>query len=264
MKALVTGASSGIGREIAKYLSTLGYEIIAVARDRDKLKTLKDELITPVRIISLDLSESKNCRSLFALLEKEEIDILVNDAGFGQYGNFDAADLERELQMIGVNVQAVHILTKLFLRQMLQRGSGYIMNVSSLTAFMPGPQMATYYATKAYVLRLTQAIQEELREMKSSVHVCALCPTAVQTNFQNVANVEFDIPNQCPEFVAKAAVDGMLRGQKIILPGVDAKTVRVVSKLSPDSLNGKLASAVMRPKVTELEKVQYTWEIAEP
>lgn len=263
MKALVTGASSGIGREIAKYLSSLGHGIVAVARDRGKLDLLQGELKSPARLMSLDLSTTRNCRNLFAAVERENIDILVNNAGFGLYGNFADADLDRELEMVGVNVEAVHVLTKLFLRQMLDRDAGYIMNVSSLTAYMPGPQMAAYHATKAYVLRLTQAVQEELAQKKSSVRVCALCPTAVKTNFGNVAGVEFGVPNQCPEFVARAAVDGMFRGKKVIVPGTDAKAIRILSRLIPESVSARFASAEMHPK-KETEQVQYTWEIAEP
>lgn len=263
MKALVTGASSGIGREIAKYLSALGHEIVAVARDKGKLESLQQELKTPARLLSADLSSPRNCKNLFEAVEKENIEILVNDAGFGLYGNFDETDLERELEMIGVNVEAVHILTKLFLRQMTERDFGYIMNVSSLTAFIPGPHMAAYYATKAYILRMTKAVQEELTRRKSHVHVSVLCPTAVCTNCQRVAGVEFAVPNQRPEFVAKAAVDGMLRGKKMIVPGADAKAAKLLLRLLPDSAGAKIASAIMHPK-KEIEQVQYTWEITEP
>lgn len=263
MKALVTGASSGIGREIAKYLSALGHEIVAVARDKTKLESLQQELETPARILSTDLSSPQNCINLFDVLEKENIDILVNDAGFGLYGNFVDTDLERELEMIGVNVEAVHILTKLFLRQMLGQDFGYIMNVSSMTAFMPGPHMAAYYATKAYILHLTEAVQEELAQRKSRVHVCALCPTALRTNFQDVAGVEFSVPTQTPEYVAREAVDAMFQGKKVIVPGTEAKAARHLLGLLPDSVSARIASNAMHPK-KEMEKVQYTWEIAEP
>lgn len=263
MKALVTGASSGIGREIAKYLSALGHGIVAVARDKAKLESLQQELKTPARLLSVDLSSPRNCKNLFAAVEKENIDILVNNAGVGLYGNFLETDLEREMEMIGLNLEAVHILTKLFLQQMVERDSGYIMNVSSLAAFIPGPDMAAYHAAKAYILRLTQSVQEELAQRKSQVHVSALCPTVMRTNFQKVAGVEFDIPNQTPEFVAKEAVDGMFRGKKVIVPGVEAKAAKLLLRLLPDSVSAKTVSAAMRPK-KEIEQVQYTWEITEP
>lgn len=264
MKALVTGASSGIGREIAKYLSSLGYGVIAAARDKDRLKSLLEELRPPARVISMDLSLQENCRRLFAETENDEVDVLVNNAGFGVYGLFSETDLELELQMTGLNVEAVHMLTKLFLRQMLARDAGYIMNTASLAAYAPGPRMAAYFASKAYILSFTQAVQEELAQMRSRVHVCALCPTAVRTNFQRTANVEFDVPNQCPAFVAKAAVDGMLRRKKVIVPGWDAKAARVVLHMLPGGAAARMSSAIMRPHAQEMQLAQYTWEITEP
>ena len=254
MKAFVTGASSGIGYEIAKYLSELGYDIIAVARNRIGLNQLKKEAKTFVEIYSVDLSSEQNCIDLFHRVANEDIDIVVNDAGFGLYGEFEETSLERELQMIRTNISALHILTKLFLVKMMKENKGYILNVSSLTGFMPGPRMAAYFATKAYVTRLTQAIQEELAKQHSNVHVCVLCPTAVSTNFENVAGVKFGVPHQCPDFVAKYAVDSMFQRKKMILPACGAKAVRILSKISPDTLNAKAAGAILHPKDSEKAK----------
>ena len=193
MKALITGASSGIGREIARQLSAMGIDVILVARRMTRLQELKEELEGNVQIICMDLRDALSCRMLYERLREEDIDILVNNAGFGVYGAFDETDLDKELAMIDVNVRAVHILTKLFLRDFIARDYGYILNVASIAGYLPGPLMAGYYASKAYVLRLSEAIYGELRRKKSNVHITALCPGPVQTEFNQVANVRFRI-----------------------------------------------------------------------
>ena len=193
MKALITGASSGIGKDMAYYLHSLGHELILVANDKEKLENVKKDIGGSVKIISMDLSIPENCFKLYNLTKRDNIDILINNAGFGAFGEFISTDMDKELNMINVNITAVHILTKLFLKDFVKRDSGYILNVSSSAAFQAGPLMATYYGTKAYVLRLTTAIYEELRKLKSNVHVSVLCPGPVKTNFNNVANVKFEI-----------------------------------------------------------------------
>lgn len=156
MKALVTGASSGIGRDIARVLSNMGYDIIAVARDGVKLNELKNELSTKVEIIAVDLSDPETCKELYKTVRNKGIDVLVNNAGFGEFGEFTEANLDKELSMINTNITAVHILTKLFLQDMVKKDKGYILNVASIAGFMPGPLMATYYSTKSYIVRLTR------------------------------------------------------------------------------------------------------------
>ena len=162
MKALVTGASSGIGRDIARVLSKKGYDIIAVARDGNKLNELKNELETKVEIIALDLEDADSCKELYKVVKNKNIDVLINNAGFGEFGEFTTTNLDKEISMINTNITATHILTKLFLQDMVKKDKGYILNVSSISGFMPGPLMATYYSTKSYVLRLTQSIYTEL------------------------------------------------------------------------------------------------------
>ena len=176
MKALVTGASSGIGRDIARYLSEMGYDVIATATREDKLLELKNELQTDVKIIATDLSLEENVYKLYENVKDEDIDILINDAGFGVFGEFTKTDLECEISMIKVNDIAMHILMKLFLKDMVSRNSGYILNVCSMAGFMPGPLMAGYYASKAYMLSLTRSVYAELKKSNSNVHISALCP----------------------------------------------------------------------------------------
>ena len=207
MKVLITGASSGIGYQMAKYLSDLGHDLILVSRDKEKLQKMQENLKTDVKIIVADLSLENKVKEVYVLCKSENIDILINNAGFGDFGKFDETDLSKELNMIDLNIKAVHILTKLFLRDMKKRNSGYILNVASSAAFVPGPLMATYYSTKAYVLRLTTSISEELRRDKSNVVISCLCPGPVDTNFNKVANVKFSVKPLTSEFVAKYAID---------------------------------------------------------
>ena len=213
MKALITGASSGIGRDMARVLSDKGYDLILVARDKKNLEKLKEELDTNIKIISMDLSNPDNCKKLYEQVKDEDINILINNAGFGAIGSFRKIDLDKELNMIDLNIKAVHILTKLFLDDFVKRDSGYILNVSSSASFQPGPLMATYYSTKCYVYHLTLAIYEELRHMKSNVKISCLCPGPVDTNFNKVANCEFKLKSLSSEYVAKYAIDKMFKNK---------------------------------------------------
>ena len=250
MKALVTGASSGIGRDMARYLSTLGYDIIAVARDGKTLNELKQSLHTNVEIISMDLAKEEDCKELYNTLKNKKIDILVNNAGFGDFGEFVDTDLDKELNMINVNIKAVHILTKLFLKDMVKRDSGHILNVASIAGFMPGgPLMATYYSTKAYIVRLTQSIYTELKKKKSNVKISVLCPGPVNTNFNKVANVKFNLKGQSSEYVAKYGIDETLKGKLIIIPGVKIKIARFLAKISPEKLSARVCMKMQKRKL---------------
>ena len=176
MKALITGASSGIGLDMARYLAKQKCELILVAKDKEKLEKVQETLPTKVTIIVADLSNEQKVKELYVLTKKENIDILINNAGFGDFGFFTETDLNKEINMIDTNIRAVHILTKSFLKDMEKRDSGYILNVASSAAFQPGPLMATYYATKSYVYQLTEAIYYEQKKKKSNVHLSVLCP----------------------------------------------------------------------------------------
>lgn len=249
MKALVTGASSGIGKEIAKYLATLGYDLIIVARNTDKLNKLKAEIKeVDVRVITLDLSREQDSLDLYEHLKDEQIDFLVNNAGFGSYGRFTEVSLEKELDLIHTNVSAVHILTKLFLQDMVKRNSGYILNVGSAAGFLAGPTFSSYYASKNYVVRLTQAIHEELRRDKINVGVSVLCPGPVKTNFNDVANVKFCIRGLTPEYVAKYAVDKTFKGKMIITPGFEMKATKFLQHFASEKLLTRISYNVQMKK----------------
>ena len=233
MKALITGASSGIGRDMARYLSKKGYDLILVARSKDRLEELKGELKTNVEVIPLDLSITDNCNKLYEKVKLENIDILINNAGFGDIGAFRKTDINKEFNMIDLNIKAVHLLTKLFLDDFVKRDSGYILNVASSAAFQPGPLMATYYATKSYVYNLTLAIYEELRYMNSKVSISCLCPGPVNTNFNNVANCEFKVKALSSPYVAKYAIDKMFKHKLVIVPGFGIKMLYVFGRIIP-------------------------------
>ena len=225
MKALITGASSGIGREMAKYLDHLGYELIIVARSKEKLEQLASSLNKKPKIIVMDLMLESNIKSLYVLTKNENIDILINNAGFGTFGTFTETELTTELEMIDLNIKTVHMLTKMFLKDMKKKDKGYILNVASSAAFQPGPLMATYYSTKAYVLRLTEAIYYELKKENSKVHISCLCPGPVDTNFNQVAGVSFAVKPASAEEVSRYAIDQMLKNKMLIIPGFKMKCV---------------------------------------
>ena len=148
MKALITGASSGMGRDMAKILSQKGYDLILVARDEKKLEEVKKQLKTETKIVVMDISKEENCKKIYE--ENKDIDILINNAGFGDCGHFEETSLDKDIQMIHTNIIAYHILTKLYLKEMIKKDSGKILNVASIAGFMPGPLMTTYYSTKNY------------------------------------------------------------------------------------------------------------------
>ena len=249
MKALITGASSGIGRDMARYLAARGWDLILVARRENRLIELKKELSdVSVRTIVTDVGSAECCRELYAMTKDDGVDMLINNAGFGLAGEFSATDLDVELNMIDVNIRALHILTKLFLRDFIARDSGVILNVASSAGFMPGPLLSTYYATKNYVLRLTEAIYEELRRRGSRVKVSALCPGPVNTEFNDVAKVRFAVKGISSEDCARIAIDGALKGKLIIVPSVMLKVGLFFKHFVSEKLLLKLAYSFQRKK----------------
>ena len=248
MKALITGASSGIGREIAYYLASLNYDLILVARREDRLIEIKDNVKTNVRIIPLDLAKEENVFKLYDLTKDENIDMLVNNAGFGLFGFTSETDLTRELEMINLNVKALHILTKLFLKDFVKRDSGYILNVGSSAGFLAGPKLNTYYSTKNYVVKFTMAIYEELKHQKSNVHVSVLCPGPVNTEFNKVAGGQFNIDSEQVKKVAKLGVDKTLKNKLIIIPGLWVKLGVFFNRFLPYKLSMKIVYRIQDKK----------------
>lgn len=248
MKALITGASSGIGLDMARYLATKKVELILVARSKEKLEEIQESLPTKVTIIVADLANEQKVKELYVLVKKENIDILINNAGFGAFGDFTDTDLNNELEMIDVNIRAVHVLTKFILRDMEKKQSGYILNVASSAAFVPGPLMATYYATKAYVYRLTEAIAEEQRIKKTGVKISCLCPGPVDTNFANRANVIFAVKPLTSSYVAKYAIDEMFKGKLCIVPGFKMKLAKFFERFASDKFMVKVAYKFQKKK----------------
>lgn len=232
MKALITGASSGMGRDMANYLASFGYDLIVVSRDKKKLDELFNDLNVSVKKIEMDLSITDNCIKLHKMLKDENIDILINNAGFGDAGNFSETSLDKELNMIDLNIKAYHILTKLFLKDFVKRDYGRILNVASMAGFMPGPYMATYYATKNYIVSLSLAIYEELKRDKSNVKISIFCPGPVNTNFNNVADVKFNISSLNSEYASKVAIDGMFMNKLLIIPN-NMKFNHLLTKIVP-------------------------------
>ncbi|MDQ3804444.1 MAG: SDR family oxidoreductase [Acidobacteriota bacterium] len=227
MTALVTGASGGIGEELARLIAADGHDLVLVARSRDKLERLAAELGTKhgvaARALPKDLARAEAPREIFDGLQGAgvSVDVLVNNAGFGTYGPFVETDLQSELGLLQVNVTALTHLTKLFLPAMVERRRGYVMQVASTAAFQPGPLMAVYYASKAYVLHLSEALSNELEG--TGVVVSALCPGPTETGFVAAAGMGdsklFDLGAMGAREVAEAGYRGMLAGKTIVIPG---------------------------------------------
>ena len=249
MRVLITGASSGIGRDMAKVISKKADELILVSRDIEKLKEVKKEIErdAKVEIISMDLTNEENCKEIHNRVKN--VDILINNAGFGDCGFFSETDLDKELNMIKTNIIAYHILTKLYLKDMKEKNSGKILNVASIAGFMPGPLMATYYATKNYVVRLSEAIREELKKEKSNVQISILCTGPVSTNFNKVANVKFNLREANSMKVAKYAIKNLEKGKFYIVPGIDVKFAKAGAKIFPSNFIAKITYKAQQRKI---------------
>jgi short-subunit dehydrogenase len=249
MKAIITGASSGLGKEFAIQLSKMGYDLVLVARRKDKLKEIKQQLETNVEIVCLDLSFPTNCVKLFKKYRKDNIDILINNAGFGVFGTFDKTPLDKELEMIDTNIVAVHTLTKLFLQKFKKDDAGYIMNVASAAAFQPGPLMASYYASKSYVYNLSAAIWQELKKEKSNVKISVLCPGPVNTEFNDVAGVKFGVKAQESNDVVKYALNQMFKNKLRIIPGFYMRLLLFLEKFVSYKSLLKITYNIQKSKV---------------
>ncbi len=253
MKAIITGASSGLGWDMAHQLSAQGYDIIAVARRREKLEQLQAELPTKVEILCLDVTDPDQCK---ALAERAgEADVFINNAGFGVFGEFCETSLDDELKMLDTNVRALHILTKLVAQKFAEKDRGSILNVASLAAFFPGPLFGAYYATKSYVLRLSQALAEELRQKGSKVQISVLCPGPVHTEFSKVAKVNFGEASEKRGYivlnskdVAAYALKKLFAGKEVIVPGLLMRIAIALRRILPDRALAKIVYLIQSKK----------------
>ena len=249
--ALVTGASSGIGAAVARRLDSLGFNVILTARRANRLEALASELENEAAVITADLSQKSECFRLYEEVKDRNVSVVINNAGFGLLGDFDDTDLDRELSMIDVNCAAVHILTKLFLKDLIARDRGYILNVGSSAGLMPGgPLMATYYATKAYVVSLTQSIDEELRARGSRVRIAVLCPGPVQTEFNDVADCDFAVQGISAEYCAEEALKGLFSGKTVIVPDRGMKLATAAVRVAPRRVTLRTARRLQSKKLS--------------
>lgn len=239
-KALITGASSGIGEEFARLLAQRGYQTVLVARRETRLHALADSLPIRGQVLCADLRDAAECHRVYQAVRGHDLEVVINNAGFGKFGAFDKIDLDTELEMMDVNMRAVHILTKLAVRDFAAARRGYILNVASVAGFFPGPLFATYYASKNYVLRLTQAVREEQRRAKTGVVLSALCPGPVRTEFDKVANVTFSMPSLSAARVAKQGLDGLFADKDVIIPGALVRAGAFSRRLVPDRVLARI------------------------
>ena len=247
--AVITGASSGIGKVFAEKLSAKGYPLILIARRKERLCEIAKEVKTKCEIITADLSKEEECFRVWEMLEDREIGIFINNAGFGDCGRFQDTNVEKEMDMIHVNVRALHIFMKKVLQKMENQKSGYLLNVASSAGLMPGgPYMATYYATKAYVTSLTRAVAEELREAGSGVYVGCLCPGPVNTEFNDVANVEFALKGISAEFCVNWALKQMKKRKVVIVPSFPMRVAMTVGRFLPVSVYIRIAAHQQKKK----------------
>ena len=239
---LITGASAGIGSDLAKIAAADGKNLVLAARSGEKLNQLADELTgkynTDIITLAVDLSNNEGVTELITSIDSANVvvDTLINNAGFGDFGDFSEADLEKNMEMIRLNISALTRLTHVFMQGMLERRSGRIMNVASTAAFMPGPGMAVYYASKAYVLSFTEAVARELKN--SGVTVTALCPGPTDTSFARAAGLGKSLlhrimPPATSMEVAKSGYRAMMKGKTIEIPGIMNKMTAITPRISP-------------------------------
>jgi len=245
--ALITGASAGLGAEFARQLSARGHRLVLVARRKERLDALAKELGN-ARAIAADLSKANAAAKLMADIEAagEQVETLVNNAGFGLIGRFAELDAKRERQMVDLNVGALTDLCRAVAPQMIARKSGGILNVASTAAFQPGPKMAVYFATKAFVLSISEALHEELKP--HGVRVTCLCPGPTRTEFGDVAgfggNGMFDrVAMESPE-VVKAGLDGLDKNRAVVVTGLVNKIGAASTRFAPRSVVRKIAGAI--------------------
>jgi len=252
--ALVTGASVGIGEQFARQLAERGYDLVLFARDKDRLDALAREIEgtdgTRAEVLPADLTDAGQLASVEARVGT--VDVLVNNAGFGTFGSFHELDIDTETREINLNIVALVRLTHAAASAMAERGSGGILNVSSLAGFQPGPSNATYGATKAFVTSFTEAVHEEMKG--TGVSVTVLCPGFTRTEFQERANAPAgDVPGfmwqEAPE-VARAGLDGLAKNRAVVIPGATNKVLGNLSAVTPHAITRRLGAAVLKRATT--------------
>lgn len=249
MRVLITGASSGLGRDFAFKLAEQKCDLILVSRDINKLESIQSKIKNvDVKVESLDLSVKQNVYKLYEKY-KGEVDLLINNAGYGECGYFSKLDLENDINMINLNVVAVHMLTKLFLKDFISKDKGQILNVASLAAFQPGPLMATYYSTKSYVYNLTMAIYEELRREKSNVKISVLCPGPVDTNFNKRAHVNFSVKPMTSDYVTDYTLKMLQKNRLLIIPNIKMKLSAFFVRFLPKKLLLRITYSIQERKI---------------
>lgn len=248
--AVITGASSGMGAEFARQLSKMGYELLLIARRQERLVELAGNLDTKADIYVCDVAKEDDCDLLLSYIGERKVDVFLNNAGFGDCGYFAETDLDKDLNMIDVNIRALHYLMKGMLRKMEVHNDGYLLNIASSAGILPGgPYMATYYATKAYVRSISLAVNQELLEAGKNIYVGCLCPGPVNTEFSQNANVEFTLKGISAEFCVSYALKQMFKRKPIILPSVTIKGVYMFNRICPLRLALKLTSRQQRKKL---------------
>jgi short-subunit dehydrogenase len=251
---LITGASSGIGEAFARKLASQGDNVLLVARTESRLATLCNELgrasNVNAQFVALDLTEKGSPANLFEETKRREleVDLLINNAGFGSMGDFVQLDIERELEMIDLNIKALVALTHLFLKPMRERGGGSIINVASTAGFQPVPYMTTYAATKAFVLSFSDALWEENRA--HGIKIMALCPGVTDTNFFSASEMERPPMriSQTPEQVVNTALKGLKRGRGHVISGWGNYFLTESERLVPRSLVARVVGKALRPQ----------------
>ena len=251
--ALITGATSGIGLELTLLLASDGLDLILVARNEERLSEVKNELSNKYQIniktIAKDLSKPESSKEIYNETKDHEINILINNAGFGDYGEFIKSDWQTQEKMINLNIISLTHLTKFFLPQMIERKEGKILNVASTAAFQPGPYMSVYFATKAYVLSFSEALAEEIKH--TGITITTLCPGPTRTGFEKESKTEaaglFAGPNVMTAVeVASYGYRAMLKGQRIAIPGIQNKILATLAKISPSFLSTKITGYLIR------------------
>jgi hypothetical protein len=250
MKALITGATSGIGQSFAAKLAKRGWSLILTGRNEEKLREMQKSLGGNIEIIAADLAKKEDVFRVYEFCRGKDVDMLINNAGYGLFGKFEDTDLDDEINMINVNITALHILTKLFLRDFKKRDHGTILNVASAAGFMSGPLMAAYYGSKNYVLKLSLAIWEELRRDRSNVKITVLCPGPVDTNFNNRAGVSFSVKPITADQAAEYALKKALNGKFFAIPGLTVKLGTIAPRFVPQKMLAAVVYNIQKAKKT--------------